>query len=239
MTGFVDGRRYAIYFAPSPESALYRFGSAWLGRDGFSGAEFDFPLLDGLPLERWRRVTTSPRLYGFHATLKPPFHLSPDASADELVGDIERFANAHESLEAPPLRLARIAHFLALVPQASSPALSALADACVCDFDRFRAQPSADELARRERAGLTSRQRELLAQWGYPYVLDQWRFHMTLASGLDREEADELCRMLEPLASPYTAAPLVVDAICLFEQPAPQASFRAVRHFPLRRRSGE
>jgi len=239
MMESADGRRYAIYFAPSTESALYRFGTAWLGRDGFTGAEFDSPLLDGLPLERWRRVTAAPKLYGFHATLKPPFHLSSDTSADELVADIERFANAHESFEAPPLRLARIARFLALVPQASSPALSALADACVRDFDRFRALPGADELARRERAGLTSRQRELLAHWGYPYVLDEWRFHMTLASGLDRNEADELCPILERLGSPYSDAPLVVDAICLFEQPAPQASFRGVRRFPLRQRSGE
>jgi hypothetical protein len=86
---------------------------------------------------------------------------------------------------------------------------------------------------------LTPRQRELLVAWGYPYVLDQWRFHMTLASGLERAEADRLREALDPLAAHLGKAPLLVDAVCLFEQPAAGAPFRLTARFPFGGPTGE
>src|SRR5262249_7639203 len=233
MNALHDRRRFAIYFAPAPDSALSRFGSAWLGRDAFTGATLEPPPLDGLPRDRWRIVTATPASYGFPATLKAPFHLSPQASPDALAASLERFAAARDPFEAPPLELARIANFIALVPRERSAALSAFADACVREFERFRAPPGADELARRRSASLTPHQQALLAEFGYPYVLDEWRFHMTLASGLERTDSDDVRRALAPLAAPFGDAPLVVDAVCLFEQPEPQAPFHARARFPL------
>jgi hypothetical protein len=85
-----------------------------------------------------------------------------------LIGALVAFASARRTLSAVPLRVARISDFLALVPIESSLELSALAEACVRDFDRFRAPPPAEERARRMNPSLSPRQRDLLEVWGYP-----------------------------------------------------------------------
>jgi len=224
--------RYAIYFSPAADSPLYEFGSACLGRDVVTGAELAPPVVNGLTPERWRHMTASPRRYGFHATLKAPFHLAADASLDQLLAGLDRFAARLDAFETAPLKVARISSFVALVLRDDSPLLSALAAACVRGFDSFRAAPSDQELARRRKDSLTPRQIQLLASWGYPYVLEEWRFHMTLATGFDRTETTGLCTALERLAAPYCAAPLVVDAVCLFEQPTTKQPFRLIRRFP-------
>ena len=72
------GPRYAIYYAPRPEEALWRFGSAIIGYDAETG--FDLPSPAITPSrDEWRRFSEEPRRYGFHATLKAPFHLAPGA----------------------------------------------------------------------------------------------------------------------------------------------------------------
>jgi hypothetical protein len=101
----------------------------------------------------------------------------------------------------------------------------------VQQFDRFRAAATPAEVARRNPAHLTSRQRALLDHWGYPYVLDEWRFHMTLASGLDRDEADRIASLLDRVAAPLCDRPLAIDAVCLFEQPRADAPFRLTQRF--------
>ncbi len=65
--------RYAVYWAPEPATELARFGARWLGRDAETGQRTT-ALAAGLPLS-WERATEEARLYGFHATLKPPFRL--------------------------------------------------------------------------------------------------------------------------------------------------------------------
>jgi putative phosphonate metabolism protein len=224
--------RYAIYFSPAADSPLYEFGSACLGRDVVTGAELAPPVVDGLTPERWRHMTASPRRYGFHATLKAPFRLAADASVDQLLASLDRFAARLDAFETAPLKVTRISSFVALVLRDDSQLLSALASACVRGFDTFRAPPSEQEIARRRKESLTPRQLQLLGSWGYPYVLEEWRFHMTLATGLDRTETAGLCAALERIAAPHCAAPLVVDAVCLFEQPAENEPFRLIRRFP-------
>jgi putative phosphonate metabolism protein len=232
MTLVRDERRFAIYYAPRIDSELSRFGVACLGRDAATGVEFPPPLLDGLSAERWHAITESPRRYGFHATLKPPFHLAPGRTVDELRHRLERFADERRPFEAGPLSVARISNFLAFVLRAPSPPLCNVAKACVSRFDDFRATPSEAELQRRRSDSLTPRQRALLDTWGYPYVFEEWRFHMTLASGLETTEADHVCDVLREAAGAACDAPLEVDAVCLFEQASADAPFRLVRRFP-------
>src|SRR5262249_18435104 len=148
-------------------------------------------------------MTASPRTYGFHATLKAPFHLAAGCTLEELVAGLDRFAARLEAFETAPLKVARISSFVALVLRDNSTLLSSLAAACVRGFDGFRAPPSEQEMARRRKETLTPRQLKLLDNWGYPYVLEEWRFHMTLASGLSRTETVELCSALERLAAPH------------------------------------
>ena len=78
----VNFPRYAIYYAAPRGSALDRFGADLLGYDAWSGDDLQFP--NGLPLD-WRELTSDPRKYGFHATLKAPFALAPGKSETELL----------------------------------------------------------------------------------------------------------------------------------------------------------
>src|SRR5215468_10868409 len=68
MTHF--GPRYAIYFAPAPESSLWRFGSATIGYNAASGRDIPATPPVGYEHAVWDRLTEEPRRYGFHATLK-------------------------------------------------------------------------------------------------------------------------------------------------------------------------
>lgn len=218
--------RYAIYWAPAPGAPLHDFGAAWLGRDAVSGA--DLPPPAGIDPGVWRGGTDDPRGYGFHGTLKPPFRTADPAG---LVAALDAFAAGRAPFTISPLKLAKLGRFLALIPSVAAPDLLALAADCVTAFDGFRLPAPPEELARRRKAGLTARQEEYLLRWGYPYVLDEFRFHLTLSGKLDQATADAFETVLTPRAAPHCAAPLRIDAVTLFEQPAPGAPMRATRRF--------
>lgn len=93
-------RRYAIYYAPAEDSALTRTAASWLGRDAFNGETLPLPPANGLARDEWLAVTADPRLYGFHATLKPPFRLAQGATAGELRRRLRDFAAAQRPFEA-------------------------------------------------------------------------------------------------------------------------------------------
>ncbi len=150
-----------------------------------------------------------------------------------LEAHVAAFASAQSPVGTPPLRLARIGGFLALMPRSRSAALYAFAALCVEAFDRFRAPADAEDLVRRRWAGLNAQQEENLRRWGYPYVMSEFRFHVTLTGPIDSAVADRLTPHLEPLFAPATSMPLEIGEIALFLQPAPEASFRLLRRFGL------
>ena len=191
--------RYAIYYAPHPDSELWRFGTRWLGRDPIRDTELVQPRLPGIDQSRIRQVTESPRHYGFHATLKAPFALAEGTTRGELAAALEGFAARAAGFEMGPLQLNDINGFLALTLARDEPALQELADYCVREFDRFRAPPTQSELERRGLDSLTERQRDNLERWGYPYIFDEFRFHMTLSCRLHTPERDSLRAKLKPL----------------------------------------
>src|ERR1700712_2206872 len=84
--------RYAIYYAPAPASDLDRFGAELLGYDAFAGQDLPFPdsVMDAAP--DWRELTSDPRKYGFHATLKAPFSLAQGKTEAELFAACAAFA---------------------------------------------------------------------------------------------------------------------------------------------------
>jgi putative phosphonate metabolism protein len=224
------GARSAIYFAPAPGSALEAFGCGWLGRT-LDGAPLAQPAVAGIDRARLWEITRLPRHYGFHGTLKAPFALAEGRSAQELDEAVERFARHRAPFEIT-LRVGSLDGFIALVPAAASAALDELAADCVEAFDGFRRPLDEAEIARRRSVGLTPRQERSLLTYGYPYVLEDFRFHMTLTERLYAPEQHRVLAILTERAAPICARPLEIDAIATFEQPSRDALFTLRRRFP-------
>lgn len=184
--------RYAIYFAGPVSDPLMRLGAEWLGRDPHSGASLAQPSVAGMVASRFEAQTTDPRRYGFHGTLKAPFSLKAQASEIELVAACETFASTISPFSLSSLSVSRLGRFLALTPNSPEPELKAFASACVRVFEPFRAPLSASDLERRRKSDLTPDQDKNLCDWGYPYVFDEFRFHMTLSNMLAAESDAEL-----------------------------------------------
>ena len=216
--------RTAIYYAPDESDALWAAGCDWLGRDPASGRRITHPERDEL--------TAEPRLYGFHATLKPPMRLNHGWFA--LLEDAAAMAEHIAPFELPPLQVTDLGGFLALQEQAPCPALHALADACVTELDAHRVPPDAAEIARRTRPSFTPEQHAMLRDWGYPHVLGTWRFHMTLTRRLVPDEHATIRPQAEAFFAPALAMKRVVTTICLFTQPGPGEPFMLAERVPLR-----
>lgn len=227
------GRRYALYFAPRPEEAFAAVANRWLGRNAETGQGLG--RFGGHAAgERLATLTAEPRLYGFHGTLKPPFVLREETSEAELLAAVGAFARSRRAFPVPSIRLAALSGFLALVPSQPCDALQELADGCVTEFDRFRRPAGADELARRRAAGLSPRQEVLLEQWGYPYVLEEWRFHLTLTGRIaDAAERAAVAERVERQFAGFLGKPLPVRDVCVFRQPAAGRPFTVLARFAL------
>lgn len=215
--------RYALYFAPPEDSALARAGSFWLGRDAASGVRLEQPACPGLTPERLAQLTAAARRYGFHGTLKPPFRLREGRTPDELGRAVAALA-ARQQRFFFTLRLATLAGFFAWLPADAQDPIAAVAAACVTELEEFRAPPDELELARRRR-GLNPSQAALLQRWGYPYVLDEFRFHLTLSDAVSGREAEAMHTTLADYTDRHARGAVAFDALCLFVEPAPGADF--------------
>ncbi len=226
--------RYAVYFAPPPGSVLESVGAAWLGRSVWEGAAAARPTVPGLGARRLRDLTAGPRSYGFHATLKAPFRLADSLDEAALCEAAALFARSAASFPLPTLKIGVLSGFIALLPENRSAELERLAADCVKAFERFRAPPTATERARRRPDRLSPRQVSYLDAWGYPFVLEEYRFHMTLTAKVGSDEREILLPLLEWLFSPALTEPSAFDGISLFRQAAPDQPFEALRRFPFR-----
>ncbi len=218
--------RYALYWAPACDSALWQAGAAWLGRDPAGGVVGDRP---DVPPD----VTADPALYGFHATLQPPMRLRDGASVEALLASVAEAAACVPAFDLPRLAVAELDGFLCLRETSESAALQAFCDAMVAGADRLRAPAEAAELARRRAAGLDAAQDANLRRWGYPYVFGCWFFHMTLTRRLAADEA----RTMRPVAEAWFAAalrpPIRVRDVCVFAQSVERAPFTLLNRVAL------
>lgn len=224
-----DYTRYAVYFAPPEGSTLARFGAGWLGWDAALGQAAPHPQC-GLDVAS---ITATPRKYGFHGTLSAPLRLADGVALHQLEEAVGALAGSVAAFRAAPLMLKRIGAFLALVPSQRSEALNALHARCVEDLVAFRAQPGEAELAKRRANGLTPQQDALLLQWGYPYVLQEFRFHLTLSGRLDDATAQSTQAVLTELTAPFCATPFEVTEIALFAERAQDGQFEILHRHAL------
>ncbi|RWI63658.1 MAG: DUF1045 domain-containing protein [Mesorhizobium sp.] len=230
MTGQDTERRYALYYAPAPTHPLSRAAAAWLGRDPFDPDRP--PRTDRSAAEV--QLTAEPRRYGFHATLKAPFRLAPGTSREELEAAIQRFVQSRPPCPVGPLQVTRLGRFFALTPCKPAPFLQGFAGQLVSEFDRFRAPMTPDDLQRRLEASLDEEQMTNLVRWGYPYVFDRFRFHMTLTGPVPAEDHEKVERRLKDRFEPLLDEDFHVDGITLFEQARAGANFVATSRLSFR-----
>jgi len=213
-TGMTKFKRYAVYYAPDA-GPLMDFGAAWLGWDPIAGAPAEPLKVDGLPLPL-AQITKTPRKYGFHGTIKPPFRLADGMSEGDLVAAFDALASATPAIQLEALELSRLGRFLALTPSGDTSALSHLAAGFVRGLDTFRAPLTEADIARRNPDRLSAQQRSLLLQWGYPFVMEEFRFHMTLSGRLGPEDLEQTRTVLDSLITPLLPRPFTINSMCLY-----------------------
>lgn len=223
--------RFAIYFAPASTSDLWERAATWLGRDANDGDLFDGPVA-GIDRARLLNLTQSANRYGFHATLKAPMALVDGATEADLRQALLEFSSRHEPLDLGRPRLAPLDGFLAILVD-DNEALQDFASHVVEDFEPFRAPMSVKDRAARVGKGLSERQVELLDAYGYPYVFEEFRFHMTLTDRLEDKDEADIASAAATWFGPALEQPLVLDRLSLFREPDTGMPFRRIADFRL------
>lgn len=224
-----DMKRFAIYYAPKP-GGFADAAAAWLGWDVQWGQAAPQPKI-ALP-RPLADITAEPRKYGFHGTIKPPFRLAVGATPQDLAAAVARLALTLKPVQMNGLQIVNLEGFLALIPIGDTTQLEAFAAEVVRSLDPFRAPLSDAEIARRRPDRLTPRQRDLLAVFGYPYVMEEFRFHLTLSGPLGAEQAAVAQAAAVHFAG-LIPRPFDLSDLCLFGEDG-SGRFHLLERFALR-----
>lgn len=203
-------KRFAIYYAPR-DGGFADAAACWLGWDARMGRAVAQPNVPGIA-----GLTADPRRYGFHATIKPPFRLSEDARPEELCQAVADLAARLPLVRMAGLELGLLEGFLALTPIGDASPLRDFAAKVVQGLEGFRAPLTPAEIARRRPESLTPRQRELLAVYGYPYVMEEFQLHLTLSGRLEAAQALPLRLAAKRHFAGLLPRPFVIEDLCLF-----------------------
>jgi hypothetical protein len=207
-------KRYAVYYAP-PEGGFATRAAEWLGWNAITGAAVSGPVPEGLP-EGLGDITADPRKYGFHGTIRAPFRPAEGLDRGAVEAAVAALAARLGPVVCDGLVLENLQGFLALTPAGCEAALLELGAAVVEGTDGLRASLTEAEIARRRPERLSTRQRELLARWGYPYVMEEFRFHLTLTDQLAERVAGPVAAALLAHFAPVLPRPFVIADLCLF-----------------------
>ena len=211
--GEMDYERYAIYFTPA--GAFGQAGASWLGWDIVQGRQVTPPPIDAIPLADF---TDTPRKYGFHATIKPPFALAAGRDPQGLQAAFEAMCKELEPIVLAGLNFTWMGGFLALTIEGDTELLNACAAHVVRTLDPFRAPLSPSDLARRQRPSLTDAQQRNLRDWGYPHVMDSYRFHMTLTGRVPRRQREAVGAVASDHLGPHIPRPFLLGDLSLVGQ---------------------
>lgn len=217
--------RYAIYYVPT-DPALAGFGAAWLGWDLARACGTGQPDLPELA-----KITEAPRRYGFHGTLKPPFRMAEGQDRYGLDEAVAAMAADCAPARCDGLELSAMGRFLALTPVGDAAGLARVAATCVSALDPFRASATEAELAHRRQAHLSERQRAHLDRWGYPHVMEDFRFHLTLTGKLPKGDISRWTATVRAYL-PVLPSPFVLDRIALVGERA-DGRFELIRSYVL------
>lgn len=221
--------RVAIYYAPDIASADWHMGSKWLGRCEAIGEHRPQTVIGGIAADLFAKLTAHPRRYGWHATLKAPFQLAAGNDLNALRAGVRQLCQGRRPFDLPVWRLSTLDGFLSLRPDPSPPELEQLAADCVQQLHSFAAPLSESELSRRRLAPLSPEEDALLLAWGYPYVLEQFQFHLSLTGPLNLLPVDMLPALMQVATSHFHQMPPAhVDRLSIFIEPTPGEDFQLV-----------
>ena len=206
-------QRYAVYYAPRAGDFADRCSDWLAGTAEVSGPEGLGPHLNG-------DLTSEPRRYGFHATLRAPFRAANGVGGRAIAAHVAALAETLAPPHCEGLRLADLDGFVALVPQGDATALMDFAAGVVTATNALRAPLDAADIARRRPEGLTPRQKALLEIWGYPYVMEEFRFHLTLTNRLAEGRVIPVISALTAHFAPVLPRPFVIEDLSLFGEDA-------------------
>jgi len=225
--------RYALYFTPPEKDPLTKIAARWLGRDAFSGVDLALEPVSGFAHDQVTALTSDPRRYGFHATLKAPFELADGQSEDALVEALGRFSADARAFDIPSVTVGQLGPFFALVPKEPHNPLQDFAASVVEAFEPFRAPLSNADIARRKPEKLNDAQRANLVRWGYPYVMEEFRFHMTLTGPVEPEASAAVATLLHERFAAFCGRPLRISGLALFVERDRGAPFTIHSWLPL------
>lgn len=225
--------RYALYFTPPADDPLTVSAAEWLGRNPFSGETRRVAGRGPFSAEDFAAHTQDPRRYGFHATIKAPFELAAGQSEASLVEHFQAFCSSQQAFDIPAIVVGQLGPFFALIPAATHQPLQDFAAAAVEAFEPFRAALSEADIARRKPERLSLAQRAYLDRFGYPYVMEEFRFHMTLTGPVESSEAGAMRDLAEAHFAPFIDRPLRISGLALFVETERGAPFTVHAWQPL------
>ncbi len=227
-----DFSRYAIYYVPPESDHLTKFAASWFGWDVYQGIRVNYSELSNLNYDI-KEITKKPCKYGLHGTLKAPFSLAKDRTIDELRLSLSRLSSSIKKFEIPFISLRKISGFIAIVPTTQNKKLNFLAKKCLQELDCFREVESLEILNKRRSVELSSSMKQNLLKWGYPYVLNDFQFHLTMTSKLAPKVSENVFSVLSSELSSVLNSPLVISKICLFGESKIHGKFKVIEEFSL------
>lgn len=232
LTNTTSGR-YAVFFAPCDRSPLGHFGATVLRRKPTSADEWVNPEIavnfDNTPV--WRACIERPAHYGFHATIVAPFELHRDYTAEQLQDDLAAFCQTQQPLALTGLAPRLTHRYDALAFDDQPPEIKQFATRCVTRFEKYCAPLTEEDVQRRKKKVLTPAQKLNLQKHGYPYVFDDFNFHMTL-SGTMPDDDNGFLRWLGVLYHQMVPDTPYIDRLCIFHQPDRKSAFNRIAELP-------
>ena len=229
MTNF---SRYAIYYAPPEGDYLSEFTASWFGWNPHRGTKVSYLKLNDLNFEI-SAITKNPRRYGFHGTLKAPFFLIRSRTVKELKLAILKLSLSVQKVEIKSMILQNLNGFVVITPAMENKAIGRLAKKCVEELDLFREPEPIKKMQMRRSKGLSKSEERLLQKWGYPYVLENFKFHLTMSGKLKPEASQNVIDVLTSELQPVLKKPLLINQICLFGENIRHGNFEIIEKFQL------
>ena len=204
-------------------------GSSWLGWDTISGQPASQP--EAGSAVKIQEITDAPRKYGLHATIKAPFRLANNVTVLELEQQFKILCGSIKPIVFN-LKLSELSGFFALTPTVKNTELRELHTKVVCELDEFRAPPTKDELIKRRRNQLTAEQDQNLIKWGYPYIFEDFYFHITLTGKIPEDFRNKVKDEIENFFQPVLQQKINLSELALVGE-AKDGNFYVIRQMPL------